>query len=126
MKKLTYGQIASEGVSSGKVYFTSKSALLHAQLGEKVILAKKYTTPEDSLAIQNSVGVFTEVGGITSHASICAREFNKPCIINCVGIEFKPKHLNTIDASINEGTMVKLDANTGNIYVEGGKQDVYK
>ena len=124
MKKITYGQAASEGTVSGKIYFTTDDIIEHSKLGEKVILVKKYTTPEDTLAIQYADGVMTEVGGLMSHAAICAREFNKPCIINCIGIDIdeKAKHLNTIDSSYIEGTMVTLDCYTGNVYMKGGNE----
>lgn len=120
MDKIGFGQPASKGTATGKFFMSVGDVIKYSELGEKVILVKSHTTPEDSIAIRKSVGVITKVGGLVSHAAICSREYSKPCIINCLGFEIKPKGLNTENGLIKEGTMITINANTGNIYLKGG------
>jgi len=124
MKIVTNGQCASPGVGAGNICFTSDEVIRRNELGEYVIFVKKYTTPEDTIAIMAAKGVITEVGGITSHASVCAREFNKPCIINCLGmkVDEKAKALYINDVLYKDGDDAMVNANTGNVYMKGGNE----
>ena len=93
MKLIAEGQVASNIAATGIIVLDSDDAICRSRKGEKVILVKEFTQPEDTLAIECSVGVITIIGGLTSHASITAREFNKACIINVSDIEIVDNYI---------------------------------
>lgn len=120
MEKILEGQVASEVSATGIIILSSKEAIRRTDGGENVILVKEYTRPEDTLAIEKSVGVITKVGGLISHASITAREFGKACIINVSDMEFTSKGILINDRFFAEGIEVFLDSVTGGIYLKNG------
>lgn len=120
MKKITEGQVASKVSASGVIVLNSEEAIRRSKAGEDVILVKEFTQPEDTIAIEHSVGVITVVGGLTSHASITAREFKKACIINVSDIEINDKYIMVDGVRHDEGTEVFLDEVTGGIYLKNG------
>lgn len=120
MKKITEGQVASEVSATGIIVLSSEEAIRRSKAGEKIILVKNFTQPEDTIAIEHSVGVITIVGGLTSHASITAREFEKACIINVSDIEIFDKYIIANGDKYHEGTEVFLDSVTGGIYLKNG------
>ena len=121
MKKITEGQVASEVSATGTIALSSSEAIRRANLGENIVLVKEYTQPEDPIAIEKSVGVITVVGGLTSHASITAREFKKACIINVSDIEIFDNHIIINGVKYNEDTEVFLDSVTGGVYLKNGR-----
>ncbi len=121
MKLITEGQVASEVSATGIIVLSSKEAIRRSKDGKNVILIKQFTQPEDTIAIDHSVGVITVVGGLTSHASITAREFKKACIINVSDIEINDKHIIISGVRYDEGTEVFLDGVTGGIYLKNGR-----
>lgn len=120
MKKILEGQVASKVSATGVIALSSDDAIRRAKGGENVILVKKFTQPEDTLAIEHSVGVITIVGGLTSHASITAREFGKACIINVSEMEITDKGILVGGLVYPEGTEFFLDHITGGIYLKNG------
>lgn len=120
MNSIAFGQIASKGDVTGRICFSEKAITKYSKAG-KTILVKQFTTPDDSILIDKADGVLTKVGGLLSHAAVCAREYNKPCVINCIGFEIsnKPKGLKSGKTLIKEGTMVTL--NEGKVYLKGGE-----
>lgn len=121
MELITEGQVASEVSATGIIVLSSDEAIRRAKAGEKVILVKEFTQPEDTVAIEHSVGVITVCGGLTSHASITAREFEKACIINVSDITISNNSIIVNDIEYNEGTEVFLDSVTGGIYLKNGR-----
>lgn len=124
MKKVTHGQCASPGIGAGNICFTSDDVIERSKNGGYVIFVKKYTTQEDTIAIMAAKGVITEVGGVTSHASVCAREFNIPCVINCLGMQIdeKAKHLYINGVLYKDKADIIVNANTGDISMKGGNE----
>lgn len=121
MDSIAFGQVASQGDVTGRICFSEGVMDKYQRAGDKAIIVKEFTTPEDSILIEKADGILTKVGGLLSHAAICAREYGKPCVINCIGFDIsnKPKGLKTDKTLIKEGTMVTL--NNGKIYLKGGK-----
>jgi len=120
MRKITKGQVASEVSATGKIIFTSSEVIRRSRIGEKIIFVKEHTQPEDTMAIEKSVGVITKIGGLASHASITAREFGKACIINVSNMEIADKCIIVDGVSYKEGTEVFLDCVSGGIYLKNG------
>lgn len=121
MKKILYGQAATNKTVSGKIVLNNQEAIELHEKGDKMILVKHHTTPDDFDALMCCTGVITNVGGLCSHASINAREFNKGCIINCndLEIDLKNDQIKTIGGQIiPSGTNIILDGYTGNVYLK--------
>jgi pyruvate,orthophosphate dikinase len=118
---LTTGIGASPGVVSGIVVLNVARAESLGMKGEKVILVKEDTKPEDVPALFRSAGVVTSRGGKTSHAAVVARGMGKPCIVGCAQIEIDERASRfTIDGkrSINEMQKITIDGTSGHIYLD--------
>lgn len=121
MKKILFGQAATDKTVSGKIVLNTREAIEAHEKGDKVILVKHHTTPDDFDALMISEGVLTNVGGLCSHASITAREFGKGCIINCDELEINEnkKQIKVEGGQIiPSGTNIILDGYTGNVYLK--------
>lgn len=118
MIKLTEGQPATQYTASGCLALSSEEAIKLASNNKKVILCKKFTTPEDSIAIHKCVGIITQVGGLASHASIIARELKKACVINC-DIELHKEDVLFRDSNkvCKSGDLVTVDGFTGGVFL---------
>lgn len=116
---LTSGLPASPGAASGKVYFTSDDAKHAAEAGEKVILVRAETSPEDIEGMVSSEGIMTQRGGMTSHAAVVARGMGTCCVAGCgkAKVDEHKKTLTVGDKIVKEGEFISLDGNTGNVYV---------
>ena len=127
MKVVATGLPASPGAASGRVYFSSSEAVNRAKNGEKVILVRPETSPEDIEGMLLAEGTLTSRGGMTSHASVVARGMGKCCIAGCSDINID-EHKNKMiigDIVIHEGDIISLDGSTGNVYLgEIKKSDV--
>lgn len=119
MKQILYGQSATKEKVTGKIVLNNRDAIEAGKRGDKVILVKHHTTPDDFEALTGSAGVLTIVGGITSHASIIARELKKGCIINCddLVIDQNNNQIKIGQQVIPAGTNITLDGNTGNVFL---------
>ena len=115
------GLAASPGAACGKVYFSADDAKAHHEAGEKVILARKETSPEDIEGMTASEGIFTSFGGMTSHAAVVARQLGTCCVSGCKEalIDEANKTI-TFNSGlvIKEGDWMSLDGSTGKVYAE--------
>ena len=120
-KVIARGLPASPGAACGRIYFTAEDAKAAAERGEKVVLARLETSPEDIEGMYASQGILTARGGMTSHAAVVARGMGTCCVAGCseVVISGEKKTITTADGSVyNEGDWMSLDGSTGNVYGE--------
>ncbi len=110
---------ASPGAASGKIVFDPDRAETKAKLGEKVILVRIETKPEDIHGFFASQGVLTSRGGKTSHAAVVARSMGKPCVCGCEELEisYEKKEARIGDIVLKEGDTITIDGTTGNVYL---------
>lgn len=118
-KAIIQGLPASPGSASGKVYFTAEDAKRANEAGEKTILLRKETSPEDIEGMAVSEAVVTSHGGMTSHAAVVARGMGSCCVVGCeqLIIDEKQKIARVKDSIIEEGTVISVDGTTGKIYL---------
>lgn len=111
------GLPASPGAASGKIIFDADRAEQLSSLGEKVLLIRPETTPEDIHGILASQGIITSRGGMTSHAAVVARGLGKACICGCeeMKIDLKQKTLDLMGITFHEGDLLSMDGGTGEI-----------
>ena len=119
-KAIGKGLPASPGAAAGKVYFTAEDAKVHAETGERVILVRLETSPEDIEGMVAAQGILTVRGGMTSHAAVVARGMGTCCVSGCEEIRMNEaeKTFTLGGATIKEGDYISLDGSTGNIYNE--------
>ena len=116
-KVISKGLPASPGAASGKVVFTADEAELQARGGEKVILVRRETSPEDIHGMHAAEGILTSTGGMTSHAAVVARGMGKPCVAGAgdVRIDAKAGTLSVRGTTVKAGEFITLDGGTGEI-----------
>lgn len=115
------GLPASPGAACGRVYFTAEDAMNAHKAGEKVILARLETSPEDIEGMYASEGILTARGGMTSHAAVVARGMGTCCVAGCSEATISEKNKTLTFASgksFKEGDWISLDGSTGNVYGE--------
>ncbi|MEG1157999.1 MAG: pyruvate, phosphate dikinase, partial [Christensenellaceae bacterium] len=120
-KPIAKGLPASPGAACGKLYFTADAAAEAAALGEKVVLARQETSPEDIEGMYASEGILTARGGMTSHAAVVARGMGTCCVAGCgeLKIDEKSKTMGAPDGKVyKEGEFISLDGTSGNVYGE--------
>lgn len=118
---LAKGLNASPGASVGKAVFTAAEAEEMGDNGEKVILVRIETSPEDIKGMNAAVGILTARGGATSHAAVVARQMGKPCVAGCgtLQIDYKSKQFTTPDGNvIKHGDWFSMDGTTGEVIKE--------
>jgi pyruvate,orthophosphate dikinase len=118
-KPLAQGLPASPGAASGKCVFDADRAELLGRSGEKVILVREETKPEDIHGFFASQGILTSRGGKTSHAAVVARGMGKACVAGAEGIHVDTKaRLATVgEVTLHEGDVITIDGSTGNVYL---------
>jgi pyruvate,orthophosphate dikinase len=118
VKVLATGLAASPGAASGKMVFDADRAESKAKLGEKVILVRQETKPDDIHGFFASQGILTSRGGKTSHAAVVARSMGKPCVSGCeaILIDHLAKEAVISGVTLREGDMITIDGSTGNVY----------
>ncbi len=111
---------ASPGAAAGKVYFTAEDAKNAGARGERVILVRLETSPEDIEGMHAAEGVLTVRGGMTSHAAVVARGMGTACVSGCgeIKINEEAKFFELGGKTIKEGDYISLDGSTGKIYAE--------
>ncbi len=111
---------ASPGAAAGKVCFTAEDAKKMAATGERVILVRLETSPEDIEGMVVAQGILTVRGGMTSHAAVVARGMGRCCVSGCEEIKMneEEKFFTLGGHTIKEGDYISLDGSTGNIYCE--------
>jgi len=115
-KVLSKGLPASPGAATGKIVFTASAAEEWAARGEKVILVRRETSPEDLKGMYAAEGILTERGGMTSHAAVVARGMGKCCISSAAGIVVTGSSLTINGVKYNEGDFISLNGSTGVVY----------
>ena len=114
------GLAASPGAACGRVVFTAEEAKEWAARGEKVVLVRLETSPEDIEGMQVSQGILTVRGGMTSHAAVVARGMGTCCVSGCgdIVVDYAAKQFTLAGKVYKEGDWISLDGSTGNIYGE--------
>ena len=109
---------ASPGAATGKVVFTAEDACDWAARGEKVVLVRLETSPEDITGMKASQGILTVRGGMTSHAAVVARGMGTCCVSGCGDIQMDEENKQFVLAgkTYHEGDYISIDGSTGNIY----------
>ena len=109
---------ASPGAACGKVVFTAEDAVEWAERGEKVVLVRLETSPEDITGMKSAQGILTVRGGMTSHAAVVARGMGTCCVSGCgdIAMDEANKKFTLAGKEYHEGDCISLDGSTGNIY----------
>ncbi len=109
---------ASPGAACGKIVFTADDAVAWAEKGEKVVLVRLETSPEDITGMKASQGILTVRGGMTSHAAVVARGMGTCCVSGCGDIKMDEanKKFELAGKTFVEGDYISIDGSTGNIY----------
>jgi len=117
LNPIAKGLPASPGAAVGKAVFTAERAEELAKKGEKVILVRHETSPDDIGGMDASQGILTAFGGMTSHAAVVGRGMGKCCVVGCSGISVnvKEKYFTAKDKKIVEGDFITLNGNTGEV-----------
>ncbi len=118
------GLPASPGAASGKVYLTADGAADATENGEKSILMRHETSPEDIKGMAACAGILTSTGGMTSHAAVVARGMGRACVVGAkaLSIDYKAKTFTIEGTTYPEGTEISIDGTTGKVYA--GSLDV--
>ena len=109
---------ASPGAACGKIVFTAEDAKAWAERGEKVVLVRLETSPEDIEGMKAAQGILTVRGGMTSHAAVVARGMGKCCVSGCgaINMDEANKQFTLAGKTYHEGDWLSLDGSTGSIY----------
>jgi pyruvate,orthophosphate dikinase len=130
---LARGLPASPGAATGRVAFTAEDAEARAAKGEKVILVRQFTSPEDVRGMHAAQGILTSTGGMTSHAAIVACGWGKPCVVGCgtAQIDAKARKIKIGGKTFGEKDYISIDGGTGEVMPgevktkEGGLSDQF-
>ena len=116
---LSRGLPASPGAASGKIVFTAEDAEDWVKRGEKVVLVRRETSPEDIGGMHVSQGILTTRGGMTSHAAVVARGMGTPCVCGAgdINVDAKAKAARVRDKILLEGDVITLDGSTGEVFL---------
>ncbi len=113
---LSKGLPASPGAATGVCAFTAARAVELAEAGNKVILVRRETSPEDLAGMYAAEGILTERGGMTSHAAVVARGMGKCCVSSAAGITVSMTSLKIAGKEYGEGDFISLNGTTGEVY----------
>ena len=117
-KPLAKGLPAGPGGASGQIVFSAEDAVQWAKQGNKVILVREETNPEDVEGMRAAQAILTARGGMTSHAALVARGWGKCCIVGCgaIHIDYEKKELHVDGEVLREGDWITLNGTKGNVY----------
>jgi pyruvate,orthophosphate dikinase len=117
-KSLAQGLSASPGAASGKIVFDADTAEARGRAGEKIILVREETKPEDIHGFFQAQGILTSRGGKTSHAAVVARGMGKPCVSGCEAIVINDvlRSAQIGETTLHEGDVITIDGGTGHVY----------
>ena len=118
-KKIATGLPASPGAATGKIYFHAKDAVDAAANGEKVILVRQETNPEDLAGMVAAEGILTARGGMTSHAAVVGRGMGKCCVVGCseVRVDEVANLMEIGDVIYKEGEYISLNGSEGTVFI---------
>jgi pyruvate,orthophosphate dikinase len=116
-KVLAKGLNASPGAATGKVVFDADTAQRMGKVGEKVIITRWETTPDDIHGVFESQGILTSHGGMTSHAAVVARGMGKPCVCGAeeIKIDYTSARFKVGNVVVKEGDIITIDGTTGEV-----------
>jgi pyruvate, orthophosphate dikinase len=115
---LTKGLSASPGAAAGKVVFDSETAVKMSKKGERVVLVRKETSPDDIHGMAVSQGVLTARGGRTSHAAVVGRQMGKVCVVGAeeIIVDDEARRFKSRDSVVKEGDFISIDGFEGDVY----------
>jgi pyruvate,orthophosphate dikinase len=118
-KKIGSGLAAGPGAASGHVVFSAEEAVRCADNGDKVVLARIETSPEDLRGMIAAEGILTSRGGVSSHAALVARQMGKVCVCGATGIhiDYKKRTLSADGVTLKQGDYISIDGTTGEVFV---------
>jgi len=113
------GLPAGPGAATGRVVFNAQDAVAWAARGEKVLLVRDFTSPDDIRGMDAAQGILTAQGGMTSPAALVARQMGKVCIVGCgaLDIDMKSRGFKVDDATVSEGDWISIDGFTGEVII---------
>ncbi len=114
-KVVAKGLAASPGAAVGRVYFSADDAEAAAHRGEKVILVRSETSPEDVHGMMVAEGILTSRGGLVSHAAVVARGWGTPAVVGAEAVRIRGKSFTAGDAVVNEGDYISIDGSSGEV-----------
>ena len=112
---LTRGLGASPGAAVGRVYLTADDAQAAAERGEKVVLVRSETSPDDVHGMLAAEGILTARGGLVSHAAVVARGWGKPAVVGADAVRVGPASFSVGDTEVGEGEWISLDGTNGTV-----------
>lgn len=117
-KVIARGLPAGPGAASGRIYFNAERAVIAAEKGDKVLLTRIETSPEDLRGMIAAEGILTARGGVSSHAALVARQMGKVCVCgaNSLQIDYSAKTLKVSGKTFNEGDYISIDGTVGEVY----------
>ncbi|HTN78390.1 MAG TPA: pyruvate, phosphate dikinase [Acidimicrobiales bacterium] len=115
LKVIATGLAASPGAAVGKAYFTADDAADAAERGEKVILVRQETSPEDVHGMSVSEGILTSRGGLVSHAAVVARGWGIPAVVGAEALRIYGDGFTVGDIVVREGDVISIDGTTGHV-----------
>ena len=117
-KKIGSGLAAGPGAASGHVVFSAEEAVARSEKGEKVVLARVETSPEDLRGMIAAEGILTSRGGVSSHAALVARQMGKVCVCGASGvrIDYQKRTLNANGTTLNQGDYISIDGTAGEVF----------
>jgi pyruvate,orthophosphate dikinase len=118
-KKIGSGLPAGPGAASGHVVFSAEDAVARSEKGEKVVLARIETSPEDLRGMIAAEGILTSRGGVSSHAALVARQMGKVCVCGATGIhiDYEKRTLSANGVTLKQGDYISIDGTTGEVFV---------
>ena len=117
-KKIGSGLAAGPGAASGHVVFSAEEAVRRAEKGDKVVLARIETSPEDLRGMIAAEGILTSRGGVSSHAALVARQMGKVCVCGAsnVRIDYQKRTLNANGTTLRQGDYISIDGTAGEVF----------
>src|SRR5437868_9317415 len=117
-KKIGSGLAAGPGAASGHVVFSAEEAVARSDKGEKVVLARLETSPEDLRGMIAAEGILTSRGGVSSHAALVARQMGKVCVCGATGIQidYQKGTLSANGTTLNPGDFISIDGTAGEVF----------
>jgi pyruvate,orthophosphate dikinase len=117
-KKIGSGLAAGPGAASGHVVFSAEEAVRRAEKGDKVVLARIETSPEDLRGMIAAEGILTARGGVSSHAALVARQMGKVCVCGAsnVRIDYQKRTLSADGTTLKQGDYISIDGTAGEVY----------
>jgi pyruvate,orthophosphate dikinase len=117
-KKIGSGLAAGPGAASGHVVFSAEEAVARSEKGEKVVLARIETSPEDLRGMIAAEGILTARGGVSSHAALVARQMGKVCVCGASGIQidYQKRTLSANGTTLKQGDYISIDGSAGEVF----------